>query len=774
MKGGGIKRKNNRQSKGQKEEEEEELWMVESRLGEKALYGGRKESYHSVVNNNNSNNNRHRNSQWGVKARELCDELCSKWDARNIIPEHEEYRRQQQSNHKHRNGVGRGGGGGGSFRYSKMPADTCKVMEWACGLQPGYCHTAVLDVVLLWVNGSDPYWQRRKQRVVEILQQQNLWEGNYGSDASSIFDARFRELGQLKMAFRSLAENAPWARRIFLVTDGQVPDFLDLDHSPRLRHVTHSQLWEWSGVRARKDQREFDPLPLFNSIAIQAMLHSIPTLSSPYALIEDDMLLRNRVPVNALVSLTGRSESGGSSGSFGGNRPGAYGRVREGSSDGLKLASSSTASSSSSSPASNNDQKATKDDQGVKNNSNGAGAGKEEEENPQGKASSTNRDGTSAGGRGDESKIRKVGEEMQSEDNVGGNDASSVKQQQQETGKKGEAGGGKVKNSFSKTIYQADDDDDNVDKKGRHVHFQDFDRDQQGGAAGNGGAGVGINDPSQEAERTMPLRRKHGEKRSDLHEATAADPSQSTDGTKEVNSVKHKAPAASSSSLDSASSSSRGDGRNERPVDETGTTAKQSEPHTAVQHHRIDGYSGGHAHFHGQELLLRGIVRANLKVKEHPRVDFTRKMVRLAGREDVEFRSHNRFRNYPKGLKYTEHGPSIMWVDIGEALWWGFEDLARNISQQPFRHVRNSWDPILLNILVGWQDFYEIRYERATLFKMMTKSNMRAVLEETQTTTLPFVCINDDFDEDVVTDEEVEEIRTYLEDIFPRRSEFEW
>ena len=82
---------------------------------------------------------------------------------------------------------------------------------------------SVVDVVYLWVNGSDPMQK-------ELLNQYNIfWDGGY------------REYGVLKYSARSVAEFMPWIRNIIIVTNGQVPTWANLS-SPRLRIVTHDEV----------------------------------------------------------------------------------------------------------------------------------------------------------------------------------------------------------------------------------------------------------------------------------------------------------------------------------------------------------------------------------------------------------------------------------------------------------------------------------------------------------------------------------------------------
>ena len=53
---------------------------------------------------------------------------------------------------------------------------------------------------------------------------------------------RFRDFNQLKYLLRSIEENtSQWARRIFLVTNKQIPQYLNVNHS-RIRMINHEQV----------------------------------------------------------------------------------------------------------------------------------------------------------------------------------------------------------------------------------------------------------------------------------------------------------------------------------------------------------------------------------------------------------------------------------------------------------------------------------------------------------------------------------------------------
>ena len=128
-----------------------------------------------------------------------------------------------------------------------------------------------IDVVYMWVDGSDPRWQARKRAA--------LRENGITSDATAASEERFRESGELKYSLRSVERHMPWVRRIFLVTDRQTPAWLS-ENSVRLEIVDHKQLFGKSGR-----------LPSFNSHAIGARLHHIPGLSEHYLHFNDDFFV---------------------------------------------------------------------------------------------------------------------------------------------------------------------------------------------------------------------------------------------------------------------------------------------------------------------------------------------------------------------------------------------------------------------------------------------------------------------------------------------------
>ena len=127
-----------------------------------------------------------------------------------------------------------------------------------------------IDVVYTWVDGSDPAWAARKAAAQGVVDSGALNE--FASNAS-----RFLSRDELRYSLRSLDTYAGWVRHVYLVTDQQVPAWLDTDN-PRITVVDHRDLF---GDRGR--------LPTFNSHAIESQLHHIPGLSDHYLYLNDDV-----------------------------------------------------------------------------------------------------------------------------------------------------------------------------------------------------------------------------------------------------------------------------------------------------------------------------------------------------------------------------------------------------------------------------------------------------------------------------------------------------
>ena len=163
--------------------------------------------------------------------------------------------------------------------------------------------TEPIDAVYTWVNGSDPrhiaevkYWQKverrkenqtlRESEIVNSTEAPATFAPRGPSPANEeelgdVADqqasrSRFEDHDEMLYSLRSLVMFAPWIRRVYIVTNGQVPTWLNLE-DPRISVVPHSSLFP-----------NKSHLPVFSSPAIEAHLHRIPGLSRRFLYFNDD------------------------------------------------------------------------------------------------------------------------------------------------------------------------------------------------------------------------------------------------------------------------------------------------------------------------------------------------------------------------------------------------------------------------------------------------------------------------------------------------------
>lgn len=129
-----------------------------------------------------------------------------------------------------------------------------------------------IDVVYTWVDGDDPAWRSRKAQALSEDEEDSF--AGLATNAS-----RFTSRDELRYSMRSLHAFAPWVNHIFLVTDDQIPGWLD-PTSPDVTLVSHKEIFGDVGR-----------LPTFNSHAIESRLHKVPGLSEHFLYFNDDMIL---------------------------------------------------------------------------------------------------------------------------------------------------------------------------------------------------------------------------------------------------------------------------------------------------------------------------------------------------------------------------------------------------------------------------------------------------------------------------------------------------
>lgn len=126
-----------------------------------------------------------------------------------------------------------------------------------------------IDFVITWVDGDDPAWQTEKQKYVDQ-------ELSKKSDVAG--KERYEDNGLLRYWFRGVEQFAPWVRKIFFVTWGHLPSWLNVNN-PKLVIVKH------------QDFLPANYRPTFNSVSLNLNLHRIEGLSERFVYFNDDMYL---------------------------------------------------------------------------------------------------------------------------------------------------------------------------------------------------------------------------------------------------------------------------------------------------------------------------------------------------------------------------------------------------------------------------------------------------------------------------------------------------
>ncbi len=134
-----------------------------------------------------------------------------------------------------------------------------------------------IDVVFTWVNSDDPvFLSQREEHFAKINPEVKRHK-------HEVFDiARFESRDELKYALRSIELHAPWVNHIYIVTNGQTPQWLNLENH-KISLIKHSEII---------DEKY---LPTFNSHVIESCLHRIKNLSEHYIYFNDDVMLTRRV-----------------------------------------------------------------------------------------------------------------------------------------------------------------------------------------------------------------------------------------------------------------------------------------------------------------------------------------------------------------------------------------------------------------------------------------------------------------------------------------------
>jgi len=141
-----------------------------------------------------------------------------------------------------------------------------------------------IDIVFLWVDGSDPRFAELKRRhLPQHLSDLEPTDELVGDTT------RYFQMGEIVYAVRSVRHFAPWIRTIYVVVaDGQQPPPSVLE-VPGVRVVRHSDI-----IPATC-------LPTFCSSSIEPFVHRIAGLSEVFIYGNDDFMFWNTTPISYFI-----------------------------------------------------------------------------------------------------------------------------------------------------------------------------------------------------------------------------------------------------------------------------------------------------------------------------------------------------------------------------------------------------------------------------------------------------------------------------------------
>ena len=141
-----------------------------------------------------------------------------------------------------------------------------------------------IDVVYTWVDNSDAVW--REKFKYHLLNEND--KSKYGTN-----DSRFENHDELYYSVRSVLNNMPWVRYIYIITDNQCPIWLKSLNSNKIRIIDH------------RDIIDSEYLPTFNSHVIEAHLHRINGLAENFIYFNDNVFVGRYLPASHFFGSNG-------------------------------------------------------------------------------------------------------------------------------------------------------------------------------------------------------------------------------------------------------------------------------------------------------------------------------------------------------------------------------------------------------------------------------------------------------------------------------------
>lgn len=138
-----------------------------------------------------------------------------------------------------------------------------------------HCLKDPIDIVYLWCDGDDPSFKLQKKILMEKM-------GIIPDENEELFgEKRFSNHDELKYSLRSVYSYLPWVNHIYIVTNKQIPTWLN--KHPKLTIVDHTEIIP----------KEF--LPTFSSLTIETYITKIKNLSEKFLYFNDDLFINRQL-----------------------------------------------------------------------------------------------------------------------------------------------------------------------------------------------------------------------------------------------------------------------------------------------------------------------------------------------------------------------------------------------------------------------------------------------------------------------------------------------
>ena len=134
-----------------------------------------------------------------------------------------------------------------------------------------------IDAVILWVNGND---KKHQDKILKFVKDKNLVK-------TKAFRTRYDQVNEIKYTIDSLLKFAPFIRKIHLITDNQIPNFL----TEKINNNSYNKVFIVDHKKVFDGYQKY--LPTFNCRSIETCIYRIPNLSEHFIYLNDDFFLIN-------------------------------------------------------------------------------------------------------------------------------------------------------------------------------------------------------------------------------------------------------------------------------------------------------------------------------------------------------------------------------------------------------------------------------------------------------------------------------------------------